>query len=126
MKRCTRKLASWFGLIAIVFAQLAVSAYACPGLMLGSAQLARSTEATEAAVPCADFAAPGLCQQHCNYGHENVGNDTASMDSVVLAPAFLSYLAQPPLGIQPAFAANRHLLFASGPPLTIRNCCFRI
>jgi len=126
MKRFTLKLASWFGMIAIVFAQLAVSAYACPSQAPGSADAASAMQVPEDTRPCADFATPGLCQQHCAYGQQNVGDEPAPLNFVALVPAFVVYLKQQPLVAQLAPAAGPSLQHAFGPPLSIRNCCFRI
>jgi hypothetical protein len=123
--RITRKLAACIGLSALVFAQLAVSAYACPVLAqaLEAAQQANTT-----APPCHDLDSdqPALCQLHCQDGLQNI-NDT---QPAFILPGYVSGFivmidssAQQPLPVRPA---SPSLLHSTSPPLSIRNCCFRI
>ncbi len=124
--RFIRKLAACIGLTALVFAQLAVSAYACP-------VLAQAIEAAQAAgtPPChgtdgMDNDQPALCQVHCQDGLQNI-NDTQPTFTL---PGFVSGFivmidsaAQQPLPVRPA---SPSMLHSTSPPLSIRNCCFRI
>ena len=111
MTRRNRTFAAWIALIALVFAQLATAAYACP-------QLAPPPAAEVAMTDCDhDMAgAPNLCERHCDYGK-------ASVDKVKNFPAqpmagnsvrplvFAASPEQPP-------RAGTHPHGATGPPLT--------
>jgi hypothetical protein len=123
--RFTRKLAACICLSALVFAQLAVSAYACPALAqtMEAAQQANTT-----APPChdMDMDQPALCQVHCQDGLQNI-NDTQPASAllgfvpgliVTIDSASLKHLQLPP--------ASPLLLRSTSPPLSVRNCCFRI
>jgi hypothetical protein len=103
--RSLRRLAAWLGILAIVFAQVAVAAYACPAL---GAALAGPDQH----VPCPDMdpAQPNLCDRHCHGGDEQAGGALALTPSFVVSfviarvppgdaadlPAFLPAPAPPP------------------------------
>ena len=121
--RITRKLAACIGLSALVFAQLAVSAYACPALAqaIEAAQLAETT-----APPCHDMDQPALCRVHCQDGLQNVNDVQPAFALLGFVPGFIVTIdsaAQKPLQVLPA---SPSLLHSTSPPLSIRNCCFRI
>ncbi len=104
----------------MVFAQLAVAAYACP-LML--AEPGVSVRADAAPV---DPAQPALCEKHCQDGQQTLGGFDAPMAFVALAPAFV--VASPPQSLfdSPAVHAMPSLKRATDPPLAVRHCSFRI
>jgi hypothetical protein len=139
----------------LLFAQLAVAAYACPGLSAMASVLAASgvtaapapisdkgpnaviatDEATTAndgmVMPCAnlDEATPNLCAEHCRYGQQTADHAPAPMP----APALLSPLYALPDaaavegGAAPTLAsASAALTAAAAPPLAILHCRWRI
>jgi hypothetical protein len=123
--RITRKLAACIGLSALVFAQLVVSAYACPALAqtIEAAQQANTT-----APPChdMDMDQPALCQVHCQNGLQNINDTQPAFALLGFVPGLIvtiDYAAQKPLPVLPA---SPLLLRSTSPPLSIRNCCFRI
>jgi hypothetical protein len=81
MRRNSRSLAAWVALVALLFAQLAVAAYACPRLAAPEAV---------ASMPMPDCDEPmnaNLCESHCDYG-------SASLDSTkakVAPPALTAF-----------------------------------
>lgn len=109
MPRPFRILAASLAACALTFAQVAVSAFVCPG-QDGQAALERMSEAG-----CPDPGSANLCQAHCNYGK-------ASVDSAKPLPA----LAQPagpvlwvpvaPAAAHHGLAPGRHFVPATGPP----------
>jgi hypothetical protein len=122
--RFTRKLAACIGLSALVFAQLAVSAYACPAL-------AQTMEAAQQAAtpPChdMDMDQPALCQSHCQDGQQNV-NDLQLLSALSgFVPGFIvTIIDSAAQMLQQVRPASPSLLHSTSPPLSIRNCCFRI
>ena len=81
MSRSLRRLASVFLAATLLFAQLAVSVYACPTL----APLPASTVALDVQVAeCPDFANANLCSEHCAYGSASVDTLSFSLPSVDL------------------------------------------
>ena len=119
-----------FALINLLFMQLAVASYACPG------QLQKVSEAAataEAGTPCAqsmqltmDDGQPSLCHAHCQTGQQSAG--THELPSPVALSALPAAFALPV--IVPVFSKAplqaSHLKRTTAPPVAIRNCCFRI
>ena len=116
-----------FALHSLLFMQLAVAAYACPDIGAKVAVMA------EAGVPCAesmtlamDDEQPHLCQAHCQA--ESQSAEKFQLLSLLAADALPS---APALQIAlPALLAASlhvpHLQRGTAPPLSIRNCCFRL
>jgi hypothetical protein len=121
--RITCKLAACIGLSALLFAQLAVSAYACP-------ILAQTIEAVEQAVtpPChdMDMDEPALCQTHCHDGEQNVNDVQPAAALLGFVPGFIVTIDSAAQDSLQAPPASPLLLRSTSPPLSIRNCCFRI
>lgn len=118
-------------LIAVVlFAQLAVSAYACPGLVSAAA-----TSAAAPAIPamnCEDMAEPmdaaftNLCAAHCQQGQQSDHTATVAVPVVLLTALYTMPVAPDPCrALRPAAAAPCAGA-AAAPPLAILHCCFRI
>lgn len=125
----TRAIAAIIMLFSLLFAQLAVSAYACPLLdkeqtMVGGG-MANMPGCTGMGM---DKSSPALCTAHCDTGHQSASTSGApnvqpfvpcSLE-VVLAPferyslSLVSSLESVPL------------TRSTAPPLAIQHCCFRI
>lgn len=122
-----RLLTVLLALWALVFAQLALAGYSCPG----AARAVEIAQMTEAGMPCAesmsramDDEQAGLCQAHCQGSHQTA--DTYQVPAlasihelgvVLTVPVDLTR-SEPP----PSFPVRPN----AGPPLAIANCCFRI
>ena len=122
-----------FALVSLLFMQLAVAGYSCPGSADRSARLDVMAEMPQAGMPCAESMAltmddeqPGLCHAHCQAGQQSADKyQVPGLASLaVLAtdfplpsftPALLGAPLQAPL-----------LRRTTAPPLAVRNCCFRI
>lgn len=123
MNRAWRHLAGYLGILALVFAQLAVSAYACPMTPIGAMD---AVSAVAAQAPCddVDHAAANLCDKHCHDAERSqaagAGINWAFVAGYVAVLHLPFVRASSPSGENPAL---RHATF---PPATIRNCCFRI
>ena len=110
MRRRSRTFAAWFALVALLFAQLAVAAYACP--------LLTAPEAV-ASMPMPDCDQPmnaNLCASHCDYG-------SASHDSTkakVSLPALTAFSTRIVVAVPIASTARPVLPArgATGPPVT--------
>ena len=70
MTRLVRRVAALLATFALVFAQMAVSAYACPREAVP--EVATSGVSGED-LPCADLQSPNLCDRHCAYGSSATG-----------------------------------------------------
>jgi hypothetical protein len=115
----------------LLFAQLAIAAYACP---MDTA--AAGDTAVDAAVPMPDCsdpmgsmdpASPNLCAEHCKQGQQC---DRASFD-VTVSPALLNPLYETPAVPEPTPAPPQarawlSALVAASPPHAIAHCVLRI
>jgi hypothetical protein len=121
--RFTRNLAACIGLSALVFAQLAVAAYACPAM-------AQTIEAAQQAAtpPChdMDMDQPALCQAHCHDSEQNVNDVLTAFAVPGFVPGLIVMIDSSARILLPARPASPSLLHSTSPPLSIRNCCFRI
>ena len=119
-----------FALVSLLFMQLAVASYVCPGTASKVAEVAAMAEAD---MPCAesmtlamDESQPNLCQAHCQAGQQTadryelpapvvIATVPADFTLPLTAPVFLGAPLQAP-----------HLRRTTAPPVAIRNCCFRL
>ncbi len=152
MLRKSRRLISSVFIAAMLFAQYAIAAHACPAMMLLSVQAgpadagvsapnslpdAASTvpdvnEVLADSAPCShmtpsdEAGSPNLCAEHCNYGEQSDQNQTLTVPAMAMVSL---YCVQPPsdsmLPAQCAAASSDSLLAASLPH-SILHCCFRI
>ena len=129
----------------LLFAQLAVAAYACPSVpsmgvqisMAGSNEVdagkvsmdvasQRMSNCEDMAMGAQDPQNPNLCAEHCKFGQQS---DQASTQTVPAAMLLALYFAPlepaPKAGLRPA-AVTPSALVAASPPHTILHCCFRI
>jgi hypothetical protein len=126
--------------LAMLFAQLATSAYACPAARASGdagAEAQPGLMAPQGAMPCGqmlgagmmlDADAPGLCQQHCQFGNtQQAGDAVQPMPQVTLA---LLYVVPKTALALPAGAAwggnDEHLERAPPLPHSIAHCCYRL
>lgn len=129
--RKTRLITALLALFSMLFMQLAVAAYACPGLQMSNSEMAMMEQAQSgpASMPgCVqpDPKLPALCQAHCQDAKQ-------SLDKAELPPIHPAL----PIGLvldntvfampqRPSVAPVSLLARNTSPPLSIRNCCFRI
>jgi hypothetical protein len=126
MKAAWRRVIGIIGIGAILFAQLAVAAYACPMLTPPQAEVQVSQPTGESApdAPASDSSA--LCQRHCQDDQQTVNDGAVVAAVIAFVPAFsLPLEVVPPTPAIQSLAAPS-LYDASPPPLAIRHCCFRI
>ncbi len=123
----------------VLLAQMAVSAYACPGLLSPStmdAPMASSasadTAAGQQAIDCAGMAGAmdpefaNLCAEHCHHGQQSGQVATLTVPAAMLTALYVTSLApEPAVAPRPA-ADTTSALAAASPPLSILHCCFRI
>jgi len=126
----------------LLFAQLAVAAYVCPGL--GPERVASAHEVPGDGVPgTSAFAEPGeivtcegmsggesasfsnLCTEHCRFGEQSDLTSPVAVPAVTLNERYtVPVLAGPAIARHPA--AVDSALVAASPPHAILHCCFRI
>ncbi len=129
----------------VLFAQLAVSAYACPGLAraahmpMGGVAVAdanphAATAATAVSQPmdCASMAGPmdpefaNLCAEHCHHGQQSQQASTLTVPAALLNALYVTPLAPEPVVAPRPAADTTSALVAASAPHAILHCCFRI
>lgn len=123
------------GLVGVLlFAQIAVAAYACPGRAPAEAAAPKmaATSSTQMSncddmTGAMDAASATLCAEHCKYGQQSDQAPTLNVPVAVLTALY----ATPPVAemapLPPrAAAASLSALVAASPPHTILHCVFRI
>lgn len=126
LSRPQRLITALIMLFSLLFAQLAVAAYACP-VEASSPKPMVSSMANMPGCTGMDMAKPALCGAHCDKVHQSA--DTPSAPAV---PAFvpcslelvlprMDRVAALPSAATEALPLTR----TTAPPLAIRHCCFR-
>lgn len=127
-----RFVAALIALFSMLFMQLAVASYACPNMRTGqqSALTAMSADSPEMSSGClgTDMEQPSLCHAHDQVGNQSLDKPdlphVQPFAPVELMQAIVSIDAvYHPLPSQPRAL---YLTRVTAPPLSIRNCCFRI
>jgi hypothetical protein len=132
LPRKHRVLTALIALFGVLFMQLAVASYACPGLQGSGTQQAMVDDVApmESMPGCnqPDPVKPALCHAHCLDGKTSldkpqtpVAAPAAVIVAAILTPIEPLLPASSP-GDQPEFALSR----STSPPIAIRHCCFRI
>ena len=124
LTRPSRFLAALVTLFCLLFTQLAVAAYACPGV--GAMTVAASSGSMPGCTDM-DMPQPGLCAAHCEAGHQSLDTPGAPHVQPFVAGALALVLSGDSVQTAPAAAPHTDSLTrTTAPPLIIRNCCFRI
>jgi hypothetical protein len=119
-----------FALVSLLFMQLAVAGYVCPG---SGSKVAEAAAMAEAGMPCAesmplsmDDQQPNLCHAHCQAGQQSADkHELPSPIALGALPADFSLQAAIPVFSEAPLQAP-HLQRTTAPPVSIRNCCFRL
>lgn len=126
----------------LLFSQLAVAAYACPGTpaqmsVAGSAEAdagkASMDVASQSMPNCEDMAMgaldpqnSNLCAEHCKFGQQSDQASTLTVPAAMLMALYFAPLVPVPMARLHPAAATPSALVATSPPHTILHCCFRI
>src|SRR5258706_141640 len=135
MMRLTRKhrmLAALGAVFSMLFKQLALASFACPGVEsqndAGTMGMEQAPAQSMPGCDQPDPASPALCHAHCLDGKSSLDKPQTPVASA--AAVIVSSILTPiePLlparssGKQPDFLLDR----ITSPPIAIRHCCFRI
>ncbi len=135
LSRPSRLVAVFIALFSMLFMQLALASYACPGMMMGSSQNSAqvSPSIDNTSMPgCEgmDKEQPGLCHAHAQNEWSKQSLDKPSMPDVqAFTPAgmvLVLEVADFSTAIPQTATASRLLSHQTAPPISIRHCCFRI
>ena len=128
--RRNRLITVLFALVSLLFMQLAVASYVCPGT---ASKVAKVAAMAEADMPCAesmtlamDKSQPNLCQAHCQTGQQTADRyELPAPVVIVTLPADFTLPLTAPVFLGAPLQAP-HLKRTTAPPVAIRNCCFRL
>ncbi len=127
LSRLSRFVAALITVLSLLFSQLAVAAYVCPG---GAPAQVTAMSAMGDMADCPEMGkqASSLCQAHCAVDHQSMDKPATPYVAPFIA-AELSIVvrlvdATPP--VQAVLLDTPLLTRSTAPPLIIRNCCFRI
>jgi hypothetical protein len=133
LSRPSRFVAALIALFSVLFMQFAVAAYACPGLMAGhvSEPVVMSTDAGDQGMEgCTEM---DMEQANLCHAYVQVGDQSLDKPGVPPVPPFTPVglvltlvttdIASHPVAIP---AEPVPLTRTTAPPISIRNCCFRI
>jgi len=137
----------------LLFAQMAIAAYACPQLspagfsqpsaapsMASEGNQAGSDPAAAGAVavppvadmpPCCDGMGrsdpdnPNLCAGHCQFGQQSDQTQTPTVPAALLASLYIVSLVPELTVPTQSAAASASILVAASPPHAILHCCLR-
>lgn len=132
LTRRSRFASALIALFGVLFMQLAMAAYACPSLQpaepVAMTMASGDHDGMAGCEEVVDIEQPALCHAHAQIGDQSLDKPAspgvAPSVAVVLVPAMQTISAtDPPL---PRHAEAAWLMQDSFPPLSIRNCCFRI
>lgn len=120
--RTSRLLVALCAIASLLFTQLAVAAYACPG-----APAVASDSAADSGCDPANLAESGLCHAHCVQQAQSIEKPVVlSLPSAPATGLHVPYLAVTSEPFVEATGQESLLARATAPPLAIRNCCLRI
>lgn len=129
VRRRHRLITVLLALFGLLFVQLAVAGYACP-VNSGKASAAAITVA---GIPCAgemstgiDPEQPGLCHTHCQSSQQTVDKAQSPAPTAAVATGFTYTIAPAQLSVPAPPTQAPSLSRTTAPPITVRNCCFRI
>lgn len=124
------------GLIGmLLLAQLAVAAYACPGLAAKAPDTAAvsAVAAMDAQMPgCDDMVgamdpeSANLCAEHCKQGNQSDQASTLTVPVALLTALYTTTPALPVKAPPRPTAATLSALVAASPPHAILHCVYRI
>jgi hypothetical protein len=112
----------------VLFAQLSVSAYACPGVSAAGtlATTLPSAMDCEDMTGAMDASSPNLCAEHCKYGQQSDHAPTLNAPAAVLTALYaMPVVPETAPPARPA-AATLSALVAASPPHAILHCVHRI
>lgn len=122
------------GLVGVLlFAQIAIAAYACPALSPAMAAETQMPASVAAPMPDCDGmgatmdpSAANLCAEHCKVGQQSDQASTLTVPAVLLSVLYTTALVTEPALPPRAAAASPSALVAASPPHTILHCVYRI
>ena len=133
LSRPSRFVAAFIALVSMLFMQFAVAGYLCPDFKIVDAgeSMAMPADADMQGMPGCDgkdAAQPNLCHAHAQAGNQSLDKPQLPHVQPFTAAALTLIFRDIEVAYNPVAAPPDSLLLtrATAPPLSIRNCCFRI
>jgi hypothetical protein len=130
MARSLYRFLARFLIACLLFAQMAVAAYACPQELIDSLSPAMAEMADMQDCPQMsqhDKAVPSLCAEHCHPAQQLTPHANAPSVPMALPVGFFVPLPVSESSLALPLARYADVLtLASSPPHTVLHCCFRI
>lgn len=121
-RRTFRSVTASLAIFSLLFANLALAAYACP--IDSPVMQANQQEAEQSGYVTQDFATANLCEAHCQ--DEQGQSSSATLPLLAFVAAYVTPIAvAAPAGVAP-FPAAPLLSRTTSPPHAITHCCWRI
>lgn len=132
--RQSQVIAAFIALVSMLFVQLAVAAYACPSRQITQAAedaaMMAQAGGHEHMADCEgmDADVSALCHAHCQPDTQSLDKPPLPDISPFVAIALVTTVIDFTFAIQPIAAPRDDLSLRriTAPPISIRNCCFRI
>lgn len=132
--RPSRIIAALIALFSILFMQVAVASYACPAMSMGqsgdeSVSMSMSRHAADMS-NCAgmDQEQPNLCHAYDHAGKQSLDKpELPTAQPFVAAQLVIATVTIDDVSnVSPKRSTSTLLTRTTSPPLSVRNCCFRI
>lgn len=132
LSRPSRFVAALVAVTSVLFAQLAVAAYACPSMQVEQAMAMTSMAPVESGdhmMPdCEemDIEQPALCHAHAQIGNQSLDKPELPNVSPSVAILLIPEVRNMHVVYRPVAITADAIRPVSVPPLSIQHCCFRI
>lgn len=135
LSRRPRLITAFIALFSVLFMQLAVAAYACPGLqpapVSGMADMHMDSASSADMPGCdgmVDLEQPSLCHAYSQVGKQSLDKPPVPDVPPAVPVMLVSVISHIDFTFDPI---SRHaeaawLMRSSSPPISVRHCCFRI
>lgn len=126
--RRLRSIAAFVALLSVLFAQLAVAAYACPGVEAMARAAVAMADMPDCDMPDRGDRSP-ICQAHCQQGDQSLDKPAPSLQGLAMAsghPVAIAVRSAEVTPKGPASGLGFLLGRAIEPPAAVRHCRFHI
>lgn len=127
-----RFIAALLAMVSVLFSQLAIAAYVCTGVADGERQsplaMMQAMSEYHGASDCEDMddTQSSLCRTHCQGDNQTTERPQPPNVTPSIAIILISKVGSSDVAYRAVQAPVVGLTRTSSPPLSIRNCCFRI
>lgn len=132
MTKTLKQRVCQFMAVVLLFAQMSIAAYACPGLTVLMTPQTDVGAMPADMVGCdqmmahGDKTLPNLCAEHCHQGQQSDQTQVPALPAMLLISLYTIDPMVAAIQPQQPRLAEHVPLSAHPPTLSILNCCFRI